>query len=257
MEEKLLSKFCLAVDCMYPNYVKRFKNFNLKQYLDLDLNIPYYIQTNMPNEFSEYEDHPLIRVFDIEDLRSSDSESIKNEPLPENPKGLYPALYPWNLRRFILRKAIEDGYLGIFAIECDTRTRAAMNKDQVLQSFVNLYTPNTVKTSSARFVYKNRHPSAELFYYHPKYIEDLKLNFNEDQYDTLDGTNQIFFGENTESLLNFVNNWDFICNYGYSVPYGYKTGYLSNLSFVIPMSNFTLIHTDTPFETHHAFEDRY
>ena len=94
MSQALLNKFCFAVDCMYPNYVKRFKQFNLQQYLHSNLDIPFYIQTNLPEEFEEYKNHPLIRVFDIEDLRSKHSESIHNEPLPQNPKGLYPALYP-------------------------------------------------------------------------------------------------------------------------------------------------------------------
>jgi hypothetical protein len=122
---------------------------------------------------------------------------------------------------------------------------------------IKLYEPNTIKTSSSRFVYKNRHPNQELFYYHKDYINDLGLEFEDDQYDTLDGTNQIFFSENSESFENFFNNWNFICDYGYEKSYGYKTGYLSNLSLVIPMSGFKLINTETPFETHHVFEDRY
>jgi hypothetical protein len=96
-----------------------------------------------------------------------------------------------------------------------------------------------------------------LFYYHNQYIEDLSLNFSDDDYDTLDGTNQLFFGKDLESFKVFFKNWDFITDYGYEKSYGYKTGYLSNLSFVIPMSNFKLIHTETPFITEHKFEDRY
>jgi molybdopterin-guanine dinucleotide biosynthesis protein A len=60
-----------------------------------------------------------------------------------------------------------------------------------------------------------------------------------------------------ESLVKFITNWNFIADYGYKKPYGYKTGYLSNLSFVIPMSGFELIHTETPFITEHKFDDRY
>lgn len=251
------NNFCFLTEANYPNYVKRFKDFNLKRYLELDLNIPFYISTNMIGEFSEFENHPLIKVFDINELRKDCVKSYEYEPLPDNPKGIYPAKYPWNLRRFILRKAFQDGFLGLFFLECDTRIKFNLGKEKVLEELNRLYSPKTVKTSSSRFIYKNRHPNQELFFNHNKYIEDLKLNFEEEQYDTLDGTNQIFFSETYNDFEIFFDNWNKITEYGYEKPYGYKTGYLSNLSFIIPMSGFRLIHEDTPFETHHVFEDRY
>ena len=250
-------KICFLTEANYPNYVKRVKDYNIKRFLELGLDIPFYISTNLKEEFSEYENHPLIKVFDIEDLRKDNEKSKINEPLPEDPSGLYPARYPWNLRRFILKKAAEDGSLGLYFLECDTKIKDGVTKEDVMNHLLNLYEPNTIKTSSARFVYKHRYPTQELFYYHQKYIDDLNLNFSEDEYDTLDGTNQLFFGESRESFDKFFNNWDYIVDYGYEKSYGYKTGYLSNLSFVIPMSNFKLIHTDTMFVTNHVYEDRY
>lgn len=250
-------RLCFLSEANYPNYAKRIKEFNIKKFLELELDMPFYISTNVIDEFKEYEGHPLIKVFDINELRKNNSNSIKNEPLPEDPTGLYPSKYPWNLRRFILRKAAEDGYDGLFFLECDTRIKNHLSSEDIKRILPTMYEPNTVKTSSARFVYKNRHPGQELFYYHQDYINDLKLKFDDSEYDTLDGTNQLFFGETTESLIKFFDNWDYICDYGYGKSEGYKTGYLSNLSFVIPMSNFKLLHVDTPFETHHVFEDRY
>lgn len=252
-----MNKFCFLSEANYPNYTKRLKDYNLKRYLNLGIDIPFYISTNRPYDFLEYENHPLIKVFDIEDLRKNNKNSQLNEPLPTDPKGIYPARYPWNLRRFILRKAIEDGFNGLFFLECDTKISDNTTKEDLISFMNEIYEPNTVKTSSARFVYKDRQPNQELFYYHPTYITDLQLNFNDDQYDTLDGTNQLFFGDSQNSLLKFLDNWDFICDYGYQKGYGYKTGYLSNLSFIIPMSGFRLIHRHTPFVTDHKFEDRY
>jgi len=249
-------KLCFLSEANYPNYTKRIKQFSIPRFLELGIDIPFYISTNYINDFKEYENHPYIKVFNIEKLRENNEKSKLYEPLPEDPTGLYPAKYPWNLRRFILRKAVEDGFDALYFIECDTRIKQGLPKEQILKDLIQLYEKNSVKTSSSRFIYKNRHPSQELFYYHKNYIEDLNLNYKEEDYDTLDGTNQLFFGEKN-SLLKFLDNWDFICNYGYEKKYGYKTGYLSNLSFVIPMSNFTLINTSTPFETHHVFEDRY
>lgn len=248
---------CFLGEANYPNYIKRIKEYNIKKYLDLQLEIPFYISTNIIEEFQEFDNHPYIKVFDIEKLRENNQSSIENEKLPKNPSGIYPARYPWNLRRFILRKAVQDGYNALYFLECDTKIREEIEKNSLIEILKNLYEPNTVKTSSSRFVYKNRHPSQELFYYHENYIRDLGLIFSDDEYDTLDGTNQLFFGANTESLIKFLDNWDFICDYGYKIKEGYKTGYLSNLSFVIPMSDYKLIHTETPFITNHIFEDRY
>jgi hypothetical protein len=253
----MTSKFCFLTEANYPNYIKRFKEFNLKRYLELNLDIPYYISTTDPSEFLEFEGNKNIKVFHIDELRKEDEISKKNEPLPEDPKGLYPAKYPWNLRRFILNKAAQDGFLGLFFLECDTRISDKITKSELHDFMVKLYEPKTVKTSSARFVYKNRHPNQELFYYHKNYIQDLNLDFDDDSYDTLDGTNQLFFAEKKEDFDTFFKKWNFIADYGYENKFGYKTGYLSNLSFVIPMSDFKLIHTNTPFETHHVYEDRY
>lgn len=251
-------KICFATEANYLNYTKRVKKYNIERFLRLGLeNVPFYISTNLKKEFQEYESHELIKVFDINELRKDNVKSQTHELLPEDPTGLYPARYPWNLRRFIIRKAAEDGFDAVFFLECDTKVSENIDKDKLLNCLYNLYEPDTVKTSSSRFVYKTRHPGQELFHLHEEYMRELNLNFTEDQLDTLDGTNQLFFGKNPQSLLKFLDNWDFMANFGYERSRGYKTGYLSNLSFIIPMSGYRLVHTDTPFVTDHVFEDRY
>jgi hypothetical protein len=252
-----INNFCFLSEAHYPNYAKRIQEYSIPRFLSLNLDVPFYISTNCLSLFSKYTDHPLIKVFDIEQLRANNPNSQKYELLPEDPTGLYPARYPWNLRRFILEQAVNDGFVGLFFIECDTKIHPLItNKEQLYQYMLRLYEENTVKTSSARFSYIDRSPSC-VFDNHQKYIEDLKLTFSADQYDSLDGTNQLFFGKDTYSLKTFLNHWHFICDYGYEKSWGYRSGYLSNLSFVIPMSNFRLIHTETPFITEHVFEDRY
>lgn len=251
-------KICFATEANYLNYTNRVKKYNIDRFLRLGLeNVPFYISTNLKKEFQEYESHSSVRVFDVNELRINDIKSQTYELLPEDPTGLYPARYPWNLRRFIIRKAAEDGFDAVFFLECDTKVSENIEKDKLLTCLQNLYEPDTVKTSSSRFVYKTRHPGQELFHLHEEYMRELNLNFTDDQLDTLDGTNQLFFGQNPQSLLKFLDNWDFMANFGYERLRGYKTGYLSNLSFVIPMSGYRLIHTDTPFVTDHVFEDRY
>jgi len=223
----MINNFCFLSEANYPNYVNRIQQYSIPRYLELNINIPFYISTNYKNLFKEeYLNHEYIKIYDIEELRKNNIKSQNYELLPSDPTGIYPARYPWNLRRFILEKAIDDGYLGLFFIECDTKIHPGINKNRLIE-LIN------------------------------EYIKDLKLNFNDEDYDSLDGTNQLFFGKDTESLKQFINNWHLISDYGYEKPWGYKSGYLSNLSFIIPMSNFSLIHTTTPFITEHEFEDRY
>lgn len=252
-----MKKFCFLSEANYPNYVKRLKNYNLKRYLELNLNIPFYISTNMPSEFHEYKDNDLIRVFDINTLREKNKHSLANETLPTNPTGLYPSKYPWNLRRFILRRAAEDGYNGLFFLECDTKISENIGKDSLIEYMNNVFEEQTVKTSASRFVYSDRYDGQELFGYHDAYIDELNLDFNDEQYDTLDGTNQMFFGKNPNSIIKFVDVWDDITKYGYDCEHGYKNGYLSNLSIVMPISGYTLKNEESPFITEHHFEDRY
>ena len=49
----MFDKFCFLSEAHYPNYTRRLKEFNLKRYLELGLNIPFYISTNRPEDFIE------------------------------------------------------------------------------------------------------------------------------------------------------------------------------------------------------------
>lgn len=249
-----IENFCLVSEAIYPNYVKRIKLFSLQRYLELDLNIPFYISTNLPQEFKEFENHPYIRVFDIDELRKYNLKSYENEILPTEPKELYPKKYPWNLRRFILRKAMEDGYLALIFTECDTKISDYIDKNYFINELLSLYEENTVKTSTKIFDYESMEMN-EIFINHKDYIDDLNLKYN--KYTTLDGGNQLFFGKNKDSLTKFFDLWDYICDYGYEKEYGYKNNYLSNLSFVLPMSNFSLKFENNSFITQHVYSDRY
>ena len=75
----MIENFCFLTEANYPNYVKRVKEFSIKRFLEMGLNIPFYISTNLKEEFSEYENHPLIRVFDVNDLRKDREKSFDFE----------------------------------------------------------------------------------------------------------------------------------------------------------------------------------
>jgi hypothetical protein len=242
--------YCFVSEANYPNYVDRVKKYTIKRYLELNIDIPYYISTNLKDEFKEFENHPFIKIFDINELRNH--ESLQYEILPADPTGIYPRGYPWNIRRFIIRKAVEDGYDGIIALDIDTIVKEHINKDMVYSHLNHIYEKNTVQTSCCIYRYD---PKNSLFGYHVQYMNDLKIHFEDEQMNTLDGPIQLYFGDK-ESLTLFLDNWDFLTYYGYKNN-GYTNSYLSNISFAIPMSNFKLKHNDTPFYTHHFNEDRY
>lgn len=254
-------KICFATEVTYPNYVNRIKVSSLKDFLDkklYDFEISYYISTNIPNEFSEYESNKFIKVFDVEKLRENDINSKELELLPEDPTGLYPARYPWNLRRFIIEQAAKDGFDYILYVDADNQFHIHLTGEQIFNELKHKYEPNTVKTNSAIFRYSNKAPD-DVFNFHNDYIKHFNLNYNIDDYDTLDGPCQVFIGQTNQDILNFIQNWHKFTIFGYEKEFGYGYGNNKhgNLSFVIPTSGFKLKWESFPFYPNHKMEDRY
>ena len=200
-----------------PNYVNRIKKSSLKCFLDKkldELDFYYYISTNLPNNFEEYSSNDKIRVFDIDKLRDGNNESKELELFPEDPTGLYPARYPWNCRRFIVEKAAKDGFDYVIYIDADTVFREDLSTEEFYNQIVANYEPNTVKTNSTIFRYKTKSPG-DVFNFHDLYINHFNLNFEEDQYDTIDGPCQVFMGKSNEDILRFTFNWNKFAIFGY------------------------------------------
>jgi hypothetical protein len=254
-------KICFATEVTYLNYVNRIKLSSLKGFLDKKLyefDISYYISTNLIDEFKEFESNDFVRVFDIEKLREKNDNSKKLESLPEDPRGLYPSRYPWNLRRFIIEKAAIDGFDYVIYVDADNQFQVHLTGEQIYNELKQKYEPNTVKTNSAIFKYSNKTPD-DVFNYHDDYIKHFNLNYNVDDYDTLDGPCQVFIGETNKDILKFVDNWHKFTTFGYEKEFGYGYGNNKhgNLSFVIPTSGFKLKWESFPFYPNHKIEDRY
>lgn len=260
-----MNKFCFATEATYSNYTKRIKENILGDYFYFELdkkNIPYIISTNRPQDFEEFKDHATVKVFNINDLRADVPESFDYELYPDDPSGLYPSKYPWNARRFTLRKAAQLGYNSCYYFEADMRVNRGLNFDS--ESFFNflnnIYSPNTLTTNTTIFRYKNLKPD-DVFNFHDKYIDKFGYKFNPDQYDTVDGTLQFYMGETPDSLLNFFRVWNDIALFGYrnsaNGGYGYKNNAHGVLSFTIPAANFTLRECGLPFYPDHHPDERY
>lgn len=254
-------KICFATEVTYPNYVNRLKLSSLKDFFEKKLyefDISYYISTNMVDEFDEYRLNHFIKVFDINDLRKNNDNSNTFELLPEDPRGLYPSKYPWNLRRFIIEKAAIDGFDYIIYVDADNQFHQHLTGENIFNELKKRYEPNTIKTNSAIFKYVNKTPD-DVFNNHAKYIEHFNLNFDDDCYDTLDGPCQVFIGNENKDIIRFVKNWHNFTDFGYEKKFGFGYGNNKhgNLSFVIPISGFKLKWESFPFYPNHKFEDRY
>jgi len=254
-------KICFATEVTYPNYVNRIKQSSLKGFLDKKLEefgIHYYISTNIPNSFSEYSQNESVKIFDVEQLRKGHGKSIKYELLPEDPTGLYPSKYPWNLRRFIVEKAAMDGFDYVIYVDADNVFHESLTGEDIFKELISRYESNSVQTNSTIFKYVNKAPD-DVFNFHQLYIKHFNLDFKDDEYDTIDGPCQVFIGKTNQDILKFVNNWHKFTEFGYEKEFGYGYGNNKhgNLSFVIPISGFKLKWNSFPFYPNHVIEDRY
>ena len=252
-------KIAFATEVTYPNYCKRLQESALKYFIDYQLqqyNIAYYVSTNMPNEFDAIKNLDFVKVYDVDSLRDTE-ESNKYEILPEDPRGLYPSKYPWNMRRYIIQKAAQDGYNYVIYIDADNVFHP-MSSIDLYNVLINNYEPNIVATNQTIFKYANKTPD-DVFNYHDQYIKHFNVSFETDQYDTIDGPVQVFMGETNEDIVRLMKKWTELTIFGYSKPLGvgYGNNKHGNLSFAIPMSNFTLKWKGFPFYPHHVFSDRY
>lgn len=248
-------KLCFVSDIHYKNYTNRLKQHALKCFIDSKLaehGVHYYISSNRPEDFNDIKSSN-IKIFNIDKLREN-TESLVYEKLPENPAGLYPALYPWNLERFIIKKAAEDGFNYIINLDADVKFLYYHNN--LYNDFLKVYEKNTVSTNQAIFSYKNRAPN-EVFHLHDRYLKHFNLNFSEDNLNSLDGPVVSIMGDCSD-ILTFIKNWDMLTIFGYKKEFGfgYDTTVCGNWSLAIPMSNFKLKWKEYPLYPDHKYEDR-
>jgi len=254
-------KICFATDVNYPNYTKRVQENTLKDFLDRKLynhDISYYISTNLPKDLERYDNVNNVRIFDINTLRASHSYSLEYELLPDDPTGIYPARYPWNLRRFVIEQAAKDGFDYIIYVDGDTVFHKHVETDKIVNAIIAKYEANTVKTNAAIFYY-SKESNSEVFHLHQKYFDVLDRNFKDEELHTMDGPCMIFMGETPENILELTNNWHKLSEFGYKKEFGfgYESNFHGNLSFSIPMSNFKLKSESYPFYPNHDPKDRY
>jgi hypothetical protein len=165
-----MNKICFVLDCHYSNYTSRLKTTSLKNFLDLKLyehDIHFLISTNSPDDFKEYNNKNNVQVFDIEELRSDNKTSLTYELFPEDPTGIYPSKFPWNIERFILKKAGELGFNIVVNLDSDVVFDDRFDGEFIINLLKNSFEENTVMTNQAIFIYE-KDSLNEIFSYHNK-----------------------------------------------------------------------------------------
>jgi hypothetical protein len=253
-----MNKICFVLDTHYPNYTKRLKTTSLKNYFEYglnDLGVGFIITTNRPYDFDDYKDKGVL-IYNIDEIRHELSR--KFEILPENPTGIYPSRFPWNLERFGLKIAGELGYNIVINLDSDVIFNTKEDAKNLINLINSIYEENIVVTNQAIFKYQ-KGSSNEIFHLHEKYLNHFQLDYDGDELDSLDGPVIIYMGKTNEDILKYFYNWDRLTNFGYQKEFGfgYEGIVCGNWSLCIPMSNFKLKWKDLPFTPIHNYADRY
>lgn len=252
-------KICFVADCHYPNYTKRLQSNLIKFFLDLELDkkdIHFLISTNRPEDFSEIKNEN-IHIYHVDELRSEYPISLKYEILPEDPTGIYPSKFPWNLERFLLKKAGELGFNYVINFDSDVVSNAKTS-DELLNYFNNNFYPNHVMTNQSLMNYQ-KGSTNEIFYLHDRYVNHFQINAKIDQFTSWDGPVIAYMGETSDDIIHYFNVWNDLVEFGYKkeLGFGYENIVCGNWSLSIPMSKFKLKWNQMPFYPDHKFSDRY
>lgn len=254
------NRICFVLDTHYPNYTKRLKTTSLKDYIDFnlkDLGVGFIITTNRPEDFEDYTSKGVM-VYDIDELRKDHKTSIKYEILYEDPTGIYPSKFPWNLERFGLKKAAELGYNIVVNLDSDVKFNTEYDVLNFVDYLNSIYEENTIVTNQAIFKYE-KNSQNEIFHLHEKYKEHFNLNYEDYQYDSLDGPVIIYMGKTSEDIIRYFNVWNMLTDFGYEKEFGfgYEGIVCGNWSLSIPMTSYKLRWESLPLTAFHKFEDRY
>jgi len=252
-------KICFVADCHYPNYTQRLKSNLIKTFLDFGLDkngLHFLISTNRPQDFEDIQNEN-IHVFDVDELRKDYPVSKEFEILPEDPTGIYPSRFPWNLERFLLKKASDMGFNYIINFDSDVVTRA-VSAEQLMKYFENNFYPNHVMTNQALMTY-TKGSTNEIFHLHDRYIEKFNIIAEESDFTTWDGPVIAYMGETSQDIKNYFDVWNNLVEYGYKKEDGFGYGGIvcGVWSLSIPLSGFKLKWNDIPFYPEHKYSDRY
>jgi len=256
-----MNKICFVLDTHYPNYTSRLKTTSLKSFIDLELDVHgfgFLISTNRPEDFqSDKYTNRNIHVFDIDKLRENNKTSLQCELLPDDPVGLYPSKFPWNLERLILKKAGEMGYNIVINLDSDVVIDNRFDALYIKKYLNDIYEENTVMTNQAIFVYEEQ-STREEFHLHEKYKQFFSLNHETSAYNSWDGPVIAYMGKTSKDIIKYADIWDMLTTFGYKKEHGYGYGNIvcGNMSLCIPMSDWKLKWKDLPFTPHHKYEDR-
>jgi len=204
---------CIVMNANFDNYVNQFKEW-FEWYKD-KYKFKVYLATNRVSLFDGFVDEKL-HIFDTEDLLKKCPETYKYEKIVCE-KIISYNKYPWSIHRHIKKRAFDEGYKCIISIESDTKF--LVSEESILK-YLNNFDSNKIYTSASIYCKSNVKDTRWGLWnrYTTNLNKDLKLNININDYCVPDGTNIIYYFDES-TYKSFFNDWDKFEEYRYLQSY--------------------------------------
>lgn len=242
-------KACIVTDAHQEKYAKKI-NKKIKSFApQLDQCLQYYVCTDKPELIDSNIDY--LKVFNLTHLQERDPKTKDYENISKTVKY---RKYPWNLRRHIINKALEDDFDYVIWNDCDV---SLLVDRSVLFNSLKKCEYNNVYTQSTIWNFKNNR-ERKAFYNCDKVIKDLSINIPKNQLITHDGPTAVYRLDKNHKK-SFIESWDLLTLYGYESKYWNEPNwFIPNLVYVFAMSGVGLLPLNRKlFRVDHDYENRY
>ena len=241
-------KICFVTDAHQEKYALKF-NSKISQFSPrLSDSMQYYVCSDRTDLIADFN---FLKKFDLSELQDRHPETKEYEKISDTVKYRE---YPWNLRRHIIHKALEDDFDYVIWNDCDVSLQAC---DQVLLLELSEYNPNNIYTEQTIWNY-GQTPDRIEFSGFRKAVTDLGLVTNESELSTHDGPSAIYVLDK-EHRKRFIENWNRVTLYGYENNYyGKPNWFIPNLVYALGLSDIKVLPTKRKlFRVDHVDADRY
>lgn len=239
-------KVCLATCVHYEKYLNQFKIKLLRSYLESNIPFPLYVDTNMSHAVGK---HPNVHVFDTSSLQDPQSRIL--EELPLSPP--YYNHYKWNLRRFIIKRAAQDGYNIILYSDVD----AILLSDNLEERVMAEYKENCFKSASYIWEYQQV-PENSVFRHFWQYQADFPhWGLTTHNLKAIDGPTNYYFGKSTSDIIQLINRWSEIVYATYNLNYGDRNFFIENQSMALNSLRWSIEPSDHFHRIEHDIHNRY
>lgn len=244
----MAAKICFVTDAHQEKYAVKFNKKIQKFAPELNESFQYYVCSDRTDLI---EDFDFVKKFELSKLQDRHPETKEYEAISDTVKYRE---YPWNLRRHIIYKALEDGFDYVIWNDCDV---TLCDSQEALKLELDEYKPNNIYTEQTIWNY-GKQPERIEFSGFRKAVADLGLVTNESELSTHDGPSAIYVLDH-EHRKRFIENWDRVTLYGYQENYyGQPNWFIPNLVYALGLSDIKVLSAKRKlFRVDHVDADRY